>query len=540
MTDTPNNTHLLELAPQELMIPLKVTHAGRTYRVTHHLRPPAPADWFTYEAALQMAVEELPPDPHSDEPRFRLLMRSSDAALELWDRLALAVTGYSLPGAQQAPPGSTQQAAAPAKGGSAQNTPTSSGEETAAAVSSSAFSIPGRAPQRSGGAEQSAGGRAEPASARTGALAPEVRAQGEAGQTAESWRGGTSRSAAPPEAGQAEFPSPVWDATVQDSSGHGGTCPERSRGSRAENGSNQAGALAPEVGLHREAGQTAEALWGGASRSAAETPPVPSVAEGSVAEGPVPSVAEGSGVEGRSLRGAPPDTMVARRATTQSAGGFVGRPFRADNESVARSATTEGVRGKPPRVPPVLRDEPESAINWRALVPLAHKEAAVRALTLVAPAQLQAESDDPDSTSDQSTDNYFPLHAEQVPVVLEAAVAGRAYPRLVHLFRPPTVADERTYRRLLAETLIVRGSRHPRTLIPARLPALCRLYDSLILGVEGYALEGRPLASSIHAIQSMDPWHKRVAVQALFGDANDSSPATGPSADVGSEELVDP
>ncbi len=324
MTKEIPNSPLLELAPPELAIPLKVTHAGRTYRVTHHLRPPAPADWFAYEAALQMAVEELPPDPHSDEPRFRLLMRSADAALELWDRLVLAVTGYSLPGAQQ-----------------------------------------------------------------------------------------DSHS--------------LWD-----------------------------GALAPS------------------------------------------------------------------------------------ESEMARSASTEGVRGKPLRVPPMLHDEPESAINWRALVPLAHKEAAVRALTLVAPAQLQVESDDPGSTSNQSTDNFFPLHAEQVPVVLEAAVAGRAYPRLVHLFRPPTVADERAYRRLLAETLIVRGSRHPRTLIPARLPALCRLYDSLILGVEGYALEGQPLASSIHAIQSMDPWHKRVAVQALFGDANDSSPATGPSADVGSEELVEP
>ncbi len=383
MTKEIPNSPLLELAPPELTIPLKVTHAGRTYRVTHQLRPPAPADWFAYEAALQMAVEELPPDPHSDEPRFRLLMRSADAALELWDRLALAVTGYSLPGAQQAPPGSTQQAAAPAKGGSAQNAPASSGEEAAAADSSSAFSVPGHAPQRSGGAQQSAGGRAEPASARTGASAP-------------------------------------------------------------------------------------------------------------------------------------PDTIVARRATT------------------------EGVRGKPLRVPPLSNSRLEEEPNWRALIPLAHKEAAVRALTLVAPAQLQAESDDPGSTSNQSTDNYFPLHAEQVPVVLEAAVAGRAYPRLVHLFRPPTVADERTYRRLLAETLIVRGGRHPRTLIPARLPALCRLYDSLILGVEGYALEGQPLASSIHAIQSMDPWHKRVAVQALFGDANDSSPATGPSADVGSEELVEP
>ncbi len=251
MTDILNNPPLLELAPPELTIPLKVTHAGRTYRVTHHLRPPVPADWFAYEAALQMAVEELPPDPHSDEPRFRLLMRSSDAALELWDRLALAVTGYSLPGAQQAPPGSTQQAAAPAKGGSAQNAPASSGEEAAAADSSSASSV--HAPQRSG------------------------------------------------------------------------------------------------------------------------------------VEGPVPSE-----VEGRSLR----------EATVQDSSGH---GFSRAEKEVARSASTEGVREKPPRVPPMLHDEPESAINWRALVPLAHKEAAVRALTLVAPAQLQAESDDPDSTSDQST-----------------------------------------------------------------------------------------------------------------------------------------
>ncbi len=108
MTKEIPNSPLLELAPPELAIPLKVTHAGRTYRVTHHMRPPAPADWFAYEAALQMAVEELPSDPHSDEPRFRLLMRSADAALELWDRLALAVTGYSLPAVNTEPSATTE------------------------------------------------------------------------------------------------------------------------------------------------------------------------------------------------------------------------------------------------------------------------------------------------------------------------------------------------------------------------------------------------------------------------------------------------
>ena len=245
-----DNAKLLELAPAELIVPLKVSHDGRSYRLQHRLRPPAPADWFAYEAALEMAVEEMPSGA-DDEPCYRLHVRTSDAARLLWDRLSLSVDGYD------------------------------------------------------------------------------------------------------------------------------------------------------------------------------------------------------------------------------------------------GSASTE---------------------DWRVLIPLAHKEAAVSSLTLVAPSSLL------DSTNDDSTDNFFPLLAEERVVVLEAARAGRAYPRLIHRFRPPSVENERTYRRLLSETLLVRGSRTPRTLLPARLPGLVRLYDQLILGVEGYSIRNQPLASSVETIQTMDAWHKRVAVQALFGD----------------------
>jgi len=68
MTPVENKPHRLELAPAEIVVPLKVTYAGRTYRLRHFLRPPATADWFAYEGALEMAVEELPPAPDSDEP----------------------------------------------------------------------------------------------------------------------------------------------------------------------------------------------------------------------------------------------------------------------------------------------------------------------------------------------------------------------------------------------------------------------------------------------------------------------------------------
>lgn len=308
MSNETNPPKILELAPPELTIPLKVTYAGRTYRVRHFLRPPGPADWLVYEAALEMAVEELPPPPGADsnEPCFRIQMRSTDAARELWDRLAARVEGYHLPSAYPAP-----------------------------------FS--GDLPSAPGASEH---------------VAP------------------------PPSEGTAGRPAP------------------------------------------------------------------------------------------RSPQGA----------------------------GVGRAG-----------------DTPES--DWRALIPLAHKEAAVRALTLVAPAPPLSYSTDNDSTN-----NHFPLLAEEIPIVLEAAVAGVAYPRLVHRFRPPSVEAERAYRRLMAETLIIRGSRIPRTLIPSRLPALTRLYDQLVLSVSGYTLNGRPLAGPQDIARAMDAWHKRVAVQTLFGDVAENLP----------------
>jgi len=275
MSDAQNNPKLFELAPAEVVVPLQVTHAGHRYRVCHRLRPPAPDDWYTYEAALQPAVEEL---GDAAEPSFRLVLRASEAALDLWTRLVRRVEGYVLP----------------------------------------------------------------------------------------------------------------------NTSGHDF--------SRADS-------------------------------------------EGHPHEGPT--------------------------------GGLVSSP-------------AGGVGGN---------------ADWRELIPLAHKEAAVRALTLVAPARADA----------AGPNGFFPLAAEEVRVVLEAAANGAAYPRLAHRFRPPTVEAERRYRRLLADNFIVRGGRTPRTLLPPRLPALTRLYDQLILGVEGYTLRGRPLASSLDAVQNMDAWHKRVAVEALFG-----------------------
>jgi hypothetical protein len=126
------------------------------------------------------------------------------------------------------------------------------------------------------------------------------------------------------------------------------------------------------------------------------------------------------------------------------------------------------------------------------------------------------------------------LGCGEVRVELECSSSGAAYPRLAHVFRPPTVEAERAYRRLLAETLIVRGGRPeasgPRTLLPARLPALVRLYDELILRVEGYSIHFQAPVSREQVIEHMDAWHKRVAVQTLFSELAPEMPAP-PQAD---------
>jgi len=270
MSELTNNPKLLELASSELAIPLKITQAGRSYHLRHILRPPRAADWFAYEAALKPEVEELPAPDGGDEISYRLHVRTTDAGLLLWERLALRVEGYTLP----------------------------------------------------------------------------------------------------------------------------------------ESGDADAG--------------------------------------------------------------------------------------------------------------------------WRTLIPLAHKEAAVRALTLVAPASAPA--------PDGSNSDGFAVGCGEVAVELECVSAGVAYPRLVHFFRPPTVEAERAYRRLLAETLIVRGGRAPRTLLPARLPALVRLYDELILRAEGYAINLQLPESRLQLLEHMDAWHKRVAVQTLFGDLTPETPQLTPAGDEAQEE----
>ncbi len=145
-------------------------------------------------------------------------------------------------------------------------------------------------------------------------------------------------------------------------------------------------------------------------------------------------------------------------------------------------------------------------------IPLHHKEMVVRGLSDVAPASAAAEPGDSDEVE------LFSLDTEHVEVALAASRNGETWHNLVHVFRPPSAADRVEYSRITSQALYVRNSHTLKTVLPSRLPGLVGLYDRLIQQVRGYQAAGQPLAERAAIVRQMDPLHKRVAVQLLFGD----------------------
>jgi hypothetical protein len=112
----------------------------------------------------------------------------------------------------------------------------------------------------------------------------------------------------------------------------------------------------------------------------------------------------------------------------------------------------------------------------------------------------------------------FAVDAGRIEVALEASRSGVTFHDLVHVFRAPSAADRVEYSRITSQALYVRNSQTLKTILPSRLPGLVALYDRLIDEVRGYSAAGAPLADRAAAAQQMDPLHKKVAVQLLFGE----------------------
>ena len=136
--------------------------------------------------------------------------------------------------------------------------------------------------------------------------------------------------------------------------------------------------------------------------------------------------------------------------------------------------------------------------DWRELIPLKHKEAALNAISQVEHGQ------------DQQKVEGYTLGVEQEMIELEAARSGVVYKGLLHSLRKPNSAQQKEFSRVTGQTTYVRGQRKgTKALINSNFGFLLKLYDALIVSVEGY----EPNEPRV-----MDATHKQIAVQLLMGN----------------------
>jgi hypothetical protein len=150
---------------------------------------------------------------------------------------------------------------------------------------------------------------------------------------------------------------------------------------------------------------------------------------------------------------------------------------------------------------------PENLPTWPECVPQHHRLAAVDLLMRV-------------SRGEAGDDSM--LEAEGVTVTLDAlwneSAPGemKQYKGLVHKFSSPTAEQRRRSLRAKNRAFIAGGSRSGITMLPSSHLVLVKLYDDLILSVEGYGVAGRPLDSREQIAREMDSLHKAHAVGQLF------------------------
>lgn len=147
--------------------------------------------------------------------------------------------------------------------------------------------------------------------------------------------------------------------------------------------------------------------------------------------------------------------------------------------------------------------------DGREAVPDAHKEAAIAAaFAAVMPAELASPGR---------------FARSETRVALAVSRGSEYHPQLVHRFRRPAAADRSRWRRMNAGLLHVQepdgqGGILTRSVTPPHLADQVQFYDEFILGVEGYAVGGKPELSLDEIKKWMDAQHKRVAISECFAE----------------------
>jgi hypothetical protein len=156
--------------------------------------------------------------------------------------------------------------------------------------------------------------------------------------------------------------------------------------------------------------------------------------------------------------------------------------------------------------------ELSSLPNWRSKVPLAHRLLLGETLADVRPST--------------SLDADLVLEPEAESIYLSTTWTGepdcmghwemQRFAGLKHVLKTPTQEQQTRYAREGSRSRVIGGSRSGRTIYPGANALLVRLYDELVLSVDGYSVAGSPLAGREAIIREMDTSHKVMAAQELF------------------------
>lgn len=152
--------------------------------------------------------------------------------------------------------------------------------------------------------------------------------------------------------------------------------------------------------------------------------------------------------------------------------------------------------------------------NWKDRIPFGHRVDAVDLLTSVTRSARELEEIEPECETvllDALWDGSTAGGGCATP-------AGQmlSYSGLIHRFTPPSAEHLMRYSRETSRSLIVGGSAKGRTVRTIRQKVLLKFYDQLIVSVEGYGLNGRPLENREAIVREMDAGHKAAAVSQLF------------------------
>lgn len=155
--------------------------------------------------------------------------------------------------------------------------------------------------------------------------------------------------------------------------------------------------------------------------------------------------------------------------------------------------------------------------SWQKKIPIAHRLRLGEALCDVRASE---------------ADDEFMIHPESEVVSLDAtwtssarlAPSGDGYiytmqklQGLKHFLQSPTQEQHTRYKRESSRSMIVGGSRTGKTIYMGAQLLLAKLYDELVVSVDGYSIGERPLTDDrSEIVREMDMLHKVIAAQELF------------------------